>query len=737
VTSSLARRIGVPVLAVAVLAYLAGTAWAGEPVTVTSLVQLLAFALPIAGLYAISATGLVVVHSATGIFNIAQGAVGMICAFVYWELSVRQGLPVWLALLLVVGVFAPLFGIALNRLLMQRLKRAPLITQLLGTVGITALLLGVAALVWNPAASYPIEGLGGSGGVPIAGVQLSWHRLITIGVAVLIAVVLRFVLVSTRLGVSMRAVVDDEDLAALHGIRPRRVSDTAWVIGAVCAALAGILIAPEIGNMSAETLTFFVINAFAAAVFGRLKSLPMTYVGALVLGLLVSFSSTFLDLQGRWVPLSGVLPALALFVVLLVLPQQSIRLGRPLRRYRVETVPTMRSALIGCAVLVLGAVVAGTTIAAVDVSRMIAAVTVGLVLLGMVPLLGWAGLPFFAPYALAGIGAWTTWTLGGSVLALVGAAVVSAAVGVVVALPALRLRELYLALSSIAFALVAVSFLFVQPEAFEVPRQLDALRIAGFDLSSGPRFLVYACVLYAVLAVGLVAVRRSRYGRRAVALRDSEAASACVGISAAGTKAMVFALAGAVAGVGGGVLAQGQRFVSADQFPMIAGLAIVLSLTVMGVGTVSGPVVAGITGAVLTALASDWAPGPISEALELFGPALAVLALSGQPRGQIPVVTARAREDPWGITVVAGSLVLTIVVCWLAGVPGEIGLVLSITGAFVGRSLHGLVRRGAESVPDVTDWRLGVSEPITPAHVRSWNASLGLPEDTNAEVAVR
>ena len=738
--SSLPRRTIVPVVAAAVLAYLASTAWAGKPVTVTTVIQLVIFALPIAGLYAISSTGLVVVYSATGIFNIAQGAIGMICAFLYWELSVRRGVPVPVALLLVVCVLAPLIGMVLNRLLMQRLTRSPLITQLLGTVGITALLLGVAALIWDPNASYPIAGLGGDGGVRIAGILLSWHRIITIGAAVVLAGVLRFVLTSTRLGVSMRAVVDNEELSSLHGIRPRRVSDAAWVIGSMCAALAGVLIAPEVGNMSAETLTFFVINSFAAAVFGRLKSLPMTYAGAVILGLLVTFSSTFLTLPGRWTPLQGILPAVALFVVLLVLPQQSLRLGRPVRRYPVESVPTMRSALTGSGVLVALSILAAGTVSAVNVSRLTAGVMVGIVLLGMVPLLGWAGLPFFAPYALAGVGAWVTWTLGGSVVALLAAAVVSAAVGVVVALPALRLRELYLSLSSIAFALIAVSFLFVQPETFEVPRQLGRLTLAGFDLSTGPRFLIYACVTYAVLAVALVTVRRSRFGRRTVAMRDSEAATACVGINLATTKAMTFALAGAVAGIGGGILAQGLRFVSADQFPMIAGLSIILTLTVMGVGTVSGPIVAGVLGAVLTALSQDWAPGQITHGLELFGPALAVLAMTDFPRGQIPVIVKGARQQPWATASIAGGLLVTVMVCYLTGVPGEIGLVLSITGAVVASSLYRLLHRtppGTADVADEGDWRLGVTIPITPERVRGLNRALGLPMEPEREAALR
>ena len=729
-TSAVVKRAAWLLLAVAVLAYLVSTAWAGKPVTVNSLVRLAVFALPIAGLYAISATGLVVVYKATGVFNLAQGAIGMVCAFVYWELSVRRGLPAAVAMVLVIGVAAPLFGVVLNRLLMQRLARSTLITQLLGTVGITSLLLGMAAWIWNPNSAYPIMGLGGSGGIHIAGILLTWHRIITIGLAVAIAGGLHYVLAFTRLGIAMRAVVDNEDLSSLYGIRPRRVSDTAWIIGSVCAAAAGILIAPEVGNMSAETLTFFVINSFAAAALGKLRSLPMTYVGAVLLGLCVTFTSIFLDLGGRWTQFRSILPAVALFIVLLLLPHEKLRLAQPVRRYAIETVPSMRSVLTGCGVLVVMSLAAGMFLSDVNVSRVTTGVMLAIVALGMVPLLGWAGLPFFAPYALAGVGAWATWALGGSVPALLGAAGLTAAVGVLISWPALRLRELYFALTSIAFGLIAATFLFLQPETFEIPRQLGRLSLAGFDLSRPQRFLVYACLVYVLIAVGLVVLRRSRFGRRTVALRDSEVATACVGISLARTKAEVFALAGAVSGIGGGIMVQGQRFVSADSFTMLGGLSVVLILTLFGIGTVSAPIVGGVMIAIMTALSQDWARGSITHGIELFGPALMVLLLTEFPRGQVLEMVKGAKQAPWLIVSQVAGLLTAVVICVTANVPGEIGLILSITGAVVGVSLYNLLNRQARSespkpVGD-DDWRLGVTIQITRERVRAWNLALGL-----------
>ncbi|MCM2389637.1 ABC transporter permease [Streptomyces albipurpureus] len=729
-------RAVVPVVLAAGLCLVANAAWAGRPVTLETVTQLLVFALPVAGIYAVSATGLVVVHSATGIFNFAQGAIGMLCAFVYWELSVRRDLPVWLAMVLVVAVFAPLLGIALDKLLMRRLKRAPLAAQLVGTVGLLIALLGLATLTWNPNNSYPLSPLGGSGGIEIAGVQLTWHRLITITVAILLAVAVQLILRGTRLGISMRAVVDSEDTAALYGVRPARVSATAWVIGCVSAALAGILIAPEVGNMSAETLSLLIVNAFAAAVFGRLRSLSMTYLGALLLGLLVTFSSTFLQFGGRWANLPNALPALALFAVLLLLPQATIRLGGAVRTYPMERLPSRRSVGGGTLALALFVLLAGLLASDSVLGRLVMAMSLAIVLLGLVPLMGWAGIPFLAPLALAGCGGFFTYWAGGSVAALLVAGGATAVVGVLVALPALRLRDLYLALSSVALALVTASVVLTQPEIFEQARTLDRLSLLGVDIGDPARFLGYAAVVYLLLALTLVRLRRSPLGRRFVALRDSEAAAACSGINVARHKALVFAIAGAVSGIGGGVLVQGARFASSDQFGMIGGLAIVLSLTVMGVGTVSGALAAGLMGALLTTLSLEWAPGNFTHTLELVGPALAVLALSDHPRGQIPMFRELIRERPFAFAAATTGLAAGLAAGIGLGLPGSVGVVVAVLLAWAAVVVTAARRDDGGRLPadpppgggqgGPADAGTGIDTPFTATGVAMLDRSLGL-----------
>ena len=128
-----------------------------------------------------------------------------------------------------------------------------------------------------------------------------------------------------RLGVAMRAVVDNRDLAALNGVRPGRASQFAWALGTSMAAIAGIFLAEELSNLSIETLTLLIVDAFAAAIIGRLKSLPLTYVGGMIIGL-VDRRSSRTSSPGRAAGARRrfAIPTIILFLALLFLPQDRI-----------------------------------------------------------------------------------------------------------------------------------------------------------------------------------------------------------------------------------------------------------------------------------------------------------------------------------------------------------------------------------------------------------------------------
>ena len=142
-------NVVVALVATALVVYVVNQSWAGNEVDGTAILNLLVFALPLAGVYAISAAGLVVVYTTTGIFNFAQGAVGMFMAYLYWELRVNHGMPTIVALVLVVLVAAPLLGIGLDRLIMRRLEGQALVVQLMVTVGLMLSFMGLAATIWD------------------------------------------------------------------------------------------------------------------------------------------------------------------------------------------------------------------------------------------------------------------------------------------------------------------------------------------------------------------------------------------------------------------------------------------------------------------------------------------------------------------------------------------------------------------------------------------------------------
>src|SRR5699024_1695598 len=152
-----------------------------------------------------------------------------------------------------------------------------------------------------------------------------YHQAITIVTAIVVAAGLRFLLYRTRIGISMRANVDDRNLALLNGARPDRVGLYSWAIGSSLAAVGGILIAPSL-SLEAASLSLLIVNAYAAAIFGRLRSLPLTFVGAIVLGLTEGYLAAYLPGENQY--LAGLRPAAAvivLFVVLLVLPNTRLR----------------------------------------------------------------------------------------------------------------------------------------------------------------------------------------------------------------------------------------------------------------------------------------------------------------------------------------------------------------------------------------------------------------------------
>jgi len=225
------RNIAGAVVVAAIVAVIMAESWSGLPVTGSVILGFLLTGIALGSIYGVAAQGLVVTYSTSGVFNFAQGAIGMFLAYVYWEFRVDIGLPTIVGILLTVLVAAPVMGVLIERGIMRYLTDSPIVAQLVVTIGLMLGLMGLAASVWNPNTQHVIPTFFGSSGFHIGGTFLPYYRLVTILTGIAVGLLLRFLLYHTRLGVTMRAVVDNRDLTVLNGARPASATMTAWALG--------------------------------------------------------------------------------------------------------------------------------------------------------------------------------------------------------------------------------------------------------------------------------------------------------------------------------------------------------------------------------------------------------------------------------------------------------------------------------------------------------------------------
>ena len=549
--------------------------------------------------YALTAMGLVVTYTTSGIFNFAQGAVGMLAAFFYYELSHVWRVPALLALIISVLGFAPLIGALLERVVVRRLENAALEAKLTVTIALLLLGVAIATALWDPQKVRMIQNFFNGHQVSIGGVNLTYQQLFVVAAAALAAVGLRLFFMYTRAGIATRAVVDDRELASLTGATPARYAQLGWALGCGLAALAGILIAPQFGALSVTQLTLLVVSGYAAAIVGRLKSLPMTFVGAIVLGLLYSYGVGYLPSTPGWNAFGNVIPMLFLLLAILVLPQQRAALLNRRVLARAPRIVNMRESVIAGAALIVAAVIFSRILGVTNLGYANRGLALGIIMLSLVLLTGYGGQVSLCQLTFAGLGAFAMSKVGGShgsLLGILAAIGLAGAVGAVVALPSLRLRGLYLALATLAFAYGMDIAFFNQIRFFGAANSISVARpdLFGLELNSDRTLLIALSVVFAVVAVGLVAVRRSRFGRRLAAINDSPGACLTLGVDMTRSKLAVFTIAAAIAGLGGALYGGVQTQVGPNDFQFLLSLTLLLIAVVWGIRTTAGMLFGGI-----------------------------------------------------------------------------------------------------------------------------------------------
>src|SRR5260370_33121092 len=269
--------------------------------------------------YALAAMGLVVTYTTSGVFNFAHGAVAMAATFVFYSLRVDYGWPTWLAVAVAVLVAGPVIGIIIDRVLLRRLNGAATSTYVVVSLGLVVGRQGLPIVLYGPATRNVAPILPHSS-FRLPGVNVGYAQAIIVAIAATAGLGLLLFFRRTQLGLQTRAVVDDPELTDLMGGDPGRITTISWVLGCSFAALSGVLLAPLLG-LDAVLCTLLVIQAFGAAAIGRLVSLPLTYVGALGIGVAASLSTKYVAHHPSFAGIPTSLPFIALFVVLVISPK--------------------------------------------------------------------------------------------------------------------------------------------------------------------------------------------------------------------------------------------------------------------------------------------------------------------------------------------------------------------------------------------------------------------------------
>ena len=254
----------------------------------------IATGLALGGVYALSGVGLVVLYRATGVLNLAFGAVGAFGALLSWELINNQGWAEWPAYLMCVlfaTVVTLLYGVVFGPPLAAR---DPLV-KATATLGLALILLGAMSWIWSDKARSMVLPTSNEN-FSVGQVFVNYTQVLGFAFGVLMTVAIAAFLRYTRLGTAMRALANDREITATLGVPVRRVEAMAWMGSGLMAGIAGLLLSNLVG-LDANTLTFLVISALAAALIARLNSLLVTLLAGIVVGLVNALVTPILSIS--------------------------------------------------------------------------------------------------------------------------------------------------------------------------------------------------------------------------------------------------------------------------------------------------------------------------------------------------------------------------------------------------------------------------------------------------------
>jgi ABC-type branched-subunit amino acid transport system permease subunit len=574
--------------------------------------------------YALLALGLVLKYRSAGVVDFGHGAVAMFIAYVYINLRASGSLALpWPVLphhisltggtiagppaILISLVYAAVLGLVMYVLVYRPLRHAAPLVRVAASVGTMLYLQAVAVLNFGTteASTSPILP---DTPVKIAGINVPADRLWLAAITVALAAALWAIYRFTRFGLATRAVAENETGASVIGLSADRTSGGNWILATILAGAAGILIAP-ISTVDPTAYTLYIVPALAAVLVARFQSFAIAAAVGLGIGMLQSEITKLLGVAS-WLPQQGLPEALPFILIVVAMffisrgvgargesaDAHNPSLGRPRNPY-VTTAACFVAGLI--ALFIFNGALRAALISSYA--------TIGLAL-SVVVLTGYVGQVSLAQMSFAGVSAFILTHLSSNLgigfpFSIILASVAAVPLGLLIGLPALRIRGVNLAVVTLAFAFTidALVFNWTGFTGGLGGRNVDSPTLFGLNLGianghSYPRIIFGALVLLIICLVGLLVarLRRSPAGRMMIAVRSNERAAAAAGIDVARTKLLAFGLSAFIAGLAGCLYAYSAQNVSPASFSAFNSVTLLAIVYVASVGRISGAVVAGI-----------------------------------------------------------------------------------------------------------------------------------------------
>ena len=584
--------------------------------------------LGLGALYSLASQGLMVIYRGSGVLSFAHGAIGMVGAYVEWEVKVKHHQPAWLAWILAV-LSCALLGALAHLVVMRRLRRASPLARIVATLGMLIILQSAAVLRYG-ARNTLVQSEIPRNLVHPFGIIVSVDRFILLGIAVAMSVVLWAFYKYTKFGLATTAVAENQRAAASIGLSGDFIATANWALGSALAGTAAILIAPIV-QLQVATMTNLVLAAMAASLVAGFRSFPMALLAGLVIGVGQSELTRYVHTPG----VQNSFPA-AVIVVWMVVRGQAL----PLRDFFLQRLPAVGTGRVRPGILATALVVTGIVIMQVSPRWADAFVTtfaMGLVLLSVVVVTGYAGQLSLAQFALAGFGALVAGRLIDAArwpfpAALLAGVVATAGLGALFALPAVRARGINLAIITLGLG-TALELMVFNNSRFVggySGTKVGRPHLFGWDFNAithPGRYAVVSMSLFTLVALMVANMRRGRSGRRLLAVRTNERAAAALGISVPGAKVYAFAVSAGIAAIGGMLLAfRKDVVIYGSEFTNFTSIPVVGWSVIGGIGYLFGP----IQGALLTpgslgAQVTDTIFSGLTRYIPLIGGAVLVL----------------------------------------------------------------------------------------------------------------